>query len=102
VFVEAGGVERLAIDHVDLYRVHGPHVSTSLEEAVEFFERAVASGTTTQVCASNLPGWQIAAAHTLAHHAISPSDHPDDKQIWRLRTGGLVEPTGVSQVRIAF
>ena len=63
---------RLAVDHVDLYQVHGPDRSTPLEEVVEFFQQAVASGKTTHVGASNLPGWQIAKLALLCQQAGVP------------------------------
>jgi aryl-alcohol dehydrogenase-like predicted oxidoreductase len=63
---------RLAVDHVDLYQVHGPDLSTPLEEVAEFFQEAVASGKTTYVGTSNLPGWQIAKLALLCEQADVP------------------------------
>ena len=65
-------LDRLAVDRVDLYQIHGPDLSTPLEEVVEFFEQAVASGKATYVGASNLPGWQIAKLARLCQQADVP------------------------------
>jgi aryl-alcohol dehydrogenase-like predicted oxidoreductase len=68
-------LDRLGVDHVDLYQAHGPDTSTPLEELAEFFAEAVSQGLAGSTGVSNLPGWQIAKlaqmcgaeAHLVSH-----------------------------------
>lgn len=59
-------LQRLSIDHVDLYQLHAWDPLTPLEESLGFLEDAVAAGKVTYAGLSNFTGWQIAAAASLA------------------------------------
>lgn len=52
-------LDRLGVDHVDLYQLHGPDADTPLEDTAAFLTEAVASGKVGHVGVSNFPGWQF-------------------------------------------
>ena len=67
-----GSLQRLGLDHVDLYQIHGFDPSTPIEETVRALDAVVQSGKARYVGFSNLPAWlaskalTFAAAHGLA------------------------------------
>ena len=59
-------LERLGLDHVDLYQVHGWDPVTPVEEALEALNDIVRSGRARYVGVSNWAAWQIAKALGIA------------------------------------
>ena len=55
-------LERLGLDHVDLYQIHGLDPLTPLEETLEALNDCVRAGKVRYVGVSNLAAWQIAKA----------------------------------------
>jgi aryl-alcohol dehydrogenase-like predicted oxidoreductase len=58
-------LERLQVDHVDLWQVHAWSDDAPLEETLSALDYAVSSGRTRYVGISNYSGWQTARAATL-------------------------------------
>lgn len=65
-------LDRLGIDHVDLYQLHGPDADTPLEDTAEFLTEAVASGKVGYVGVSNFPGWLFARLNRLLAEGGGP------------------------------
>ena len=57
-----GTLNRLGVDHIDLYQVHSWDPVTPLDETLGFLESAVQSGKISYAGLSNFLGWQIAQA----------------------------------------
>jgi aryl-alcohol dehydrogenase-like predicted oxidoreductase len=57
-------LERLGLDHVDLWQLHSWDEGTPLEETLAACDTAVSSGRTRYVGISNFTGWQTAQAAT--------------------------------------
>ena len=57
-------LERLGLDHVDLWQLHSWDEDTPLEETLAALDTAVSSGRTRYVGISNFAGWQTAQAAT--------------------------------------
>jgi aryl-alcohol dehydrogenase-like predicted oxidoreductase len=57
-------LERLGVDHVDLWQVHGYDPETPLEETLSALDFAVSSGRARYVGVSNFSGWETARAAT--------------------------------------
>jgi aryl-alcohol dehydrogenase-like predicted oxidoreductase len=57
-------LERLGVDHVDLWQLHAWDESTPLEETLAACDTAVSSGRARYVGVSNFTGWQTAQAAT--------------------------------------
>jgi aryl-alcohol dehydrogenase-like predicted oxidoreductase len=57
-------LERLGLDHVDLWQLHAWDHSTPLEETLAACDLAVSTGRTRYVGISNFTGWQTAQAAT--------------------------------------
>nr|WP_275585676.1 aldo/keto reductase [Geodermatophilus sabuli] len=57
-------LERLGLDHVDLWQLHSWDETTPLEETLAACDAAVASGRVRYVGISNFTGWQTAQAAT--------------------------------------
>ncbi|WP_059008555.1 aldo/keto reductase [Streptomyces specialis] len=57
-------LERLGVDHVDLWQVHAFDAATPLEETLQALDIAVASGRARYAGVSNFCGWQLAKAAT--------------------------------------
>ncbi|MBA9006069.1 MULTISPECIES: aldo/keto reductase [Thermomonospora] len=55
-------LDRLGLDHVDLWQLHAYDPVTPLEETLAALDEAVASGRTRYVGVSNFAGWQLAKA----------------------------------------
>jgi aryl-alcohol dehydrogenase-like predicted oxidoreductase len=52
-------LNRLGVDHVDLYQVHAFDPYTPLDETLHFLDDAVTAGKITYVGLSNYTGWQV-------------------------------------------
>ena len=61
-----GSLQRLGLDHVDLYQIHGFDPVTPIEETVRALDDVVSSGKARYVGFSNLPAWQASKAITFA------------------------------------
>ena len=59
-------LQRLGIDHIDLYQMHHFDRSAPMEEIWQAMERLIAQGKITYVGSSNFPGWGIARANEKA------------------------------------
>ena len=57
-------LQRMGVDHVDLWQLHAWDDSTPIEETLAALDTAVASGRTRYVGISNYSGWQTAQAAT--------------------------------------
>jgi aryl-alcohol dehydrogenase-like predicted oxidoreductase len=57
-------LERLGVDHVDLWQLHAYDPRTPLEETLSALDEAIASGRARYVGVSNYAAWQLAAAAT--------------------------------------
>lgn len=55
-------LDRLDLDHVDLWQLHVYDPATPLEETLSALDEAVASGRTRYVGVANYAGWQVAKA----------------------------------------
>ena len=58
----AGSLERLGLDYVDLYQIHGFDPATPLEETLRALDDCVARGYARTIGCSNLAAWQIMKA----------------------------------------
>ncbi len=61
-----GSLQRLGLDHVDLYQIHGFDPVTPIEETVRALDDVVRSGKARYLGFSNLPAWQASKAITFA------------------------------------
>jgi aryl-alcohol dehydrogenase-like predicted oxidoreductase len=59
-------LQRLGLDHVDLYQIHGVDPATPIEETVRALDDVVRSGKARYVGFSNLPAWLASKAITFA------------------------------------
>lgn len=59
-------LQRLGIDHIDLYQMHHFDRAAPMEEVWQAMERLIAQGKITYVGSSNFPGWGIARANEKA------------------------------------
>jgi len=55
-------LERLGVDYIDLYQIHGPDPGTPIDETMEALGALVDSGRVRYVGCSNLYAWQIVKA----------------------------------------
>jgi aryl-alcohol dehydrogenase-like predicted oxidoreductase len=55
-------LERLGVDHIDLYQIHGPDPDVPLEETLEALDALVRAGKVRALGASNLPAWLLSWA----------------------------------------
>ena len=58
----AGSLERLGLDYVDLYQIHGFDPATPLEETLRALDDCVSRGYVRTIGCSNLAAWQIMKA----------------------------------------
>jgi aryl-alcohol dehydrogenase-like predicted oxidoreductase len=65
-----GSLERLGVDHVDLWQVHTWSASAPIEETLSALDAAVSSGRTRYVGISNYSGWQTAHVATWQRAAV--------------------------------
>ncbi|TDX03080.1 aldo/keto reductase [Kribbella sp. VKM Ac-2566] len=66
-------LERLGVDHIDLYQLHAWDPVTPLEETLSFLEDAVRAGKISYGGLSNFTGWQLQkACDLIAHRGWSP------------------------------
>ncbi len=59
-----GSLDRLGVDHVDLWQLHGFDSATPLDETLSALDAAVTSGRARYVGLANFSGWQTAKAAT--------------------------------------
>lgn len=59
-------LERLGLDHIDLYWVHVPDSLTPVDEMMRALDDVVRAGKVLYVGVSDTPAWQVARANTLA------------------------------------
>ncbi|ESZ56554.1 aldo/keto reductase [Mesorhizobium sp. L103C131B0] len=57
-----GSLERLQLDHIDLYQLHGTDTVTPIDETLRALDDLVASGKVRYVGVSNWQAWRIAKA----------------------------------------
>jgi aryl-alcohol dehydrogenase-like predicted oxidoreductase len=55
-------LQRLGVDHVDLYQIHGPDPDVPLEDTLEALDGLVKAGKVRALGASNVPAWLLAWA----------------------------------------
>ncbi len=61
-----GSLERLQLDHIDLYQLHGTDAVTPIDETLRALDDLVASGKVRYVGVSNWQAWRIAKALGIA------------------------------------
>ncbi len=61
-----GSLQRLGLDHVDLYQIHGFDPVTPIEETLRALDDVVRSGKARYIGFSNLPAWLASKALTFA------------------------------------
>lgn len=59
-------LQRLGVDHIDLYQMHHLDRAAPMEEIWQAMDRLIAQGKITYVGSSNFPGWVIARANERA------------------------------------
>ena len=59
-------LDRLGLDHIDLYQIHGNDLITPLEETMRALDDLVREGLVRYIGVSNWAAWKIAKANTLA------------------------------------
>ncbi|MEP6609232.1 MAG: aldo/keto reductase [Burkholderiaceae bacterium] len=59
-------LERLQLDHIDLYQIHGFDPATPIEETVRALDQLVRHGHVRYIGVSNWAAWQIVKAHGVA------------------------------------
>jgi aryl-alcohol dehydrogenase-like predicted oxidoreductase len=55
-------LQRLGVDHIDLYQIHGPDSDVPLEDTLEALDGLVKAGKVRALGASNVPAWLLAWA----------------------------------------
>src|SRR3954466_5167958 len=66
-------LQRLGVDHIDLYQIHGPDPAVPLEETLEALDGLVRAGKVRALGASNVPAWLLAWAVALQdRHGWAP------------------------------
>src|SRR3954466_274739 len=55
-------LQRLGVDHIDLYQIHGPDPDVPLEDTLEALDGLVRAGKVRALGASNVPAWLLAWA----------------------------------------
>ena len=61
-------LERLGVDHIDLYQMHGNDTVTPLDETIRALDDLVSQGLVRYVGCSNWAAWRIAKAVALSDH----------------------------------
>ncbi len=70
-------LDRLGVDHIDLYQLHAWDPVTPLEETLGFLEDAVRAGKISYGGLSNFTGWQLQKACDLIdRHGLVAARHP--------------------------
>ena len=94
-------LERLGVDHLDMYLIHEPDPSTPLEETLRALDDLVRRGKVHYIGASNMPAWSMAKALWLSdtlglqrfdwvQNAYSLLDRSDEREMLPLcRDQGL-------------
>ena len=79
-------LQRLGMDHVDLYQIHRWDEATPIEETMEALHDVVKAGKALHLGASSMPAWQFAKAQAVAgRHGWTPfvSMQPELSLIYR-------------------
>jgi aryl-alcohol dehydrogenase-like predicted oxidoreductase len=63
-----GSLERLGLDHIDLYQIHGNDPVTPLDETLRALDDLVSQGLVRYIGCSNWAAWKIAKAVGLSDH----------------------------------
>ena len=58
----AGSLKRLALEHIDLYQIHGFDAATPIEETLRALDDLVSRGLVRTIGCSNMAAWQIMKA----------------------------------------
>ena len=61
-------LDRLGLDHIDLYQMHGNDTVTPLDETLRALDDLVSQGLVRYIGCSNWAAWRIAKAVGLSHH----------------------------------
>jgi aryl-alcohol dehydrogenase-like predicted oxidoreductase len=61
-------LQRLQLDHIDLYQIHGQDVATPMEETLRALEDLIRSGKVRYIGLSNHAAWQIMKAVSISQH----------------------------------
>ena len=64
-----GSLDRLGLDHIDLYQMHGNDSVTPLDETLRALDDLVSQGLVRYIGCSNWAAWRIAKAVGLSDHA---------------------------------
>jgi aryl-alcohol dehydrogenase-like predicted oxidoreductase len=64
-----GSLDRLGLDHIDLYQMHGNDSVTPLDETLRALDDLVSQGLVRYIGCSNWAAWRIAKALGLSDHA---------------------------------
>jgi aryl-alcohol dehydrogenase-like predicted oxidoreductase len=64
-----GSLERLQLDHIDLYQIHGNDTVTPLDETLRALDDLVSQGLVRYIGCSNWAAWKIAKALGVSDHA---------------------------------
>jgi aryl-alcohol dehydrogenase-like predicted oxidoreductase len=57
-----GSLQRLGVDHIDLYQLHRPDRTTPIDETLQALDDLVARGLVREAGASNFRAWEVAGA----------------------------------------
>ena len=68
-------LERLGVDHVDIWQMHVWDAFTPIEETLAAMDDAVRSGRVNYIGVSNYSGWQLAQAVTWSTHFCSAASN---------------------------
>ncbi len=61
-------LQRLQLDHIDLYQIHGQDLATPMEETLRALEDLIRSGKVRYIGISNHAAWQIMKALSISEH----------------------------------
>ena len=61
-------LERLGLDHIDLYQIHGNDSVTPVEEAMRALDDLVSEGLVRYIGCSNWAAWKMMKAHGISEH----------------------------------
>jgi aryl-alcohol dehydrogenase-like predicted oxidoreductase len=96
-----GSLERLGLDHVDLYQCHRYDEQTPLEETMQALTEVVAAGKARHIGFSEWPVDRVREALALPGVAKFVSSQPQYSALWRAPEAELIplcEANGISQI----